>query len=133
MTRRAMLLEHLPVRQCSGRADGAVRGALDKPRPFKRGHFEVLVAKDDGLRLKEAPLKTAKAAPDAMRGDRRGQRGGRAIGLPMGRARALPPPTTLRLGRTAHIAHLGTIQPQAGASVPWIERLRALFAQRVAR
>jgi hypothetical protein len=86
-----MLLDYLPVRQGSGRADGAVRGALDKPRPFKRGHFEVLGAKGDGLCLEEASLKMAKAAPDAMRDDRRGE-GARSVSRWGGHAPCLAPP-----------------------------------------
>ena len=104
-----MLLDYLPVRQGSGRADGAVRGALDKPRPFKRGHFEVLGAKDDGLRLEEAPLKMAKAAPDAMRDDRRGE-GARSVSRWGGHAPCLAPRpySSSEAGASAkrHILHI---------------------------
>ena len=63
-----------------------------------------------------------------MREDRRGQGGGRAIGLPLGRARALPhhptpPPRPARRPNGIYC----TSRHRAGVSAPWIERLRVLL------
>ena len=100
MTRRAMPLDYLPVRQGSGRADGAVRGALDKPRPFKRGTLR----SSRGQRRWPSPRGSVPQDSEgrAGRAERRPARGGHAPCL------APPPYASSEAGASAerHILHI---------------------------